>query len=575
MYTLDAVKQHITDILNRNHEEAEINPAELVYPPNPEYGDLSLPCFNLARKLKRSPGEMAETLLSKLSNDEIISGAATAGAYLNFFINKKFLAENIIKEILEYKNNYGENEHENGKKVMLEYSNANTHKEYHIGHLRNISYGDAVTRILKANGCRTVPVSYINDFGIHVAKTLWNYKGFIKENYGNEQELEKLPPADRGKVLGEIYADAVYKEKESPTAKQMIGGIMKQIESGQGEEYDLWKKTRQWNIKQFDRIYQELGVEFEKIYYEHEFIGQGMKKVEELLEKGILTKSEGAIIADLQKYDLGVLVFIRSDGTAMYPVADIPLAEQKIKDFNPDDSLYVVDIRQSLYFSQLFKVLELMGYSQNYIHLTYDFVKLPDGMMSSRTGNIITYKELKDKLTEQSVKETRQRHPDWPEEKIQKTASTLALSAMKFEMLKVEAGNTITFDIAKALSFEGFTAAYIQYTFARLSSILAKAEKVEEKADHSCLQEEREKDLLLKLSKYPETVKRAGKNYAPNEIAKYLFDLTKTFNDYYHNISILQSEEKTKQARLHLARSINQTIKNGLHLLGINTTEEM
>jgi arginyl-tRNA synthetase len=216
-----------------------------------------------------------------------------------------------------------------------------------------------------------------------------------------------------------------------------------------------------------------------------------------------------------------------------------------------------------------------MGYSQNYIHLTYDFVKLPDGMMSSRTGNIITYKELKDKLTEQSVKETRQRHPDWPEEKIQKTASTLALSAMKFEMLKVEAGNTITFDIAKALSFEGFTAAYIQYTFARISSILAKAEKIEERADHSCLQEGKEKDLLLKLSKYPETVKRAGENYAPNEIAKYLFDLTKTFNDYYHNISILQSEEKTKQARLHLARSINQTIKNGLHLLGINTTEEM
>lgn len=577
MYTLDAIKQHITELLNQDQEGAEIDPGDLVYPPNSEYGDLSLPCFGLAQKWKRSPGEVAELLLSKLKNDEVIAGVAAAGPYLNIFINKKYLAENIIREILEYKNNYGQNDHGEGKKVMIEYSNVNTHKEYHIGHLRNLVYGDAVNRLLAKNGYTAVPVSYINDFGIHVAKALWNYHDYIKNNYGDEEELEKMTGREKGSLLGKIYADAAAREKESPTAKQMINGIMKKIESGQGEEYELWKKTRQWNIEQFDHIYQELGVEFEKTYYEHEFIEQGMKKVEELLEKGILTKSEGAVIADLQEYDLGVLVFIRSDGTAMYPVADIPLAEAKIREYEPARSIYVVDIRQSLYFNQLFKVLELMGYEQDLLHLTFDFVKLPEGMMSSRSGNVITYEELKTKMIERSREETRKRHSDWPEEKIEETARIIALGAMKFEMLKVEANNTITFDIEKALSFEGFTAAYIQYTFARISSVLAKAEKIEEKeeVDHSYLQEGKEKELLLKLSKYPETVKEAGKDYAPNEIAKYLFDLTKTFNDYYHSISILQSEEKTKQARLQLARSVSQTIKNGSYLLGIETIKKM
>jgi arginyl-tRNA synthetase len=577
MYTLDAIKQHITDLLNKDQKEAEINPKDLVYPPNSEYGDLSLPCFSLAKKLNISPSEVAETLLSKLTNDEIIAGVATAGPYLNIFINKKYLAENVINEVLKYKNNYGKNDHGKGKKVIIEYSNANTHKEYHIGHLRNLAYGDAVNRLLAENGYTAIPVSYINDFGIHVAKTLWNYHDYIKNNYGSEEKLEEMTGQEKGSLLGKIYADAATREKESPTAKQMINGIMKKIESGQGEEYELWKKTRQWNIEQLDYIYQELGAEFEKTYYEHEFIDQGIKKVEELLEKGVLTKSEGAIIADLQEYDLGVLIFIRSDGTAMYPVADIPLAEAKIREYELNRSIYVVDIRQSLYFNQLFKILELMGYKQDLLHLTYNFVKLPEGMMSSRSGNVVTYEDLKTQMIERSREETRKRHSDWPEEKIEETARAIALGAMKFEMLKVEANNTITFNIEKALSFEGFTAAYIQYTFARISSVLAKADKIEEKEniDHSCLQEEKEKELLLTLSKYPETVKEAGENYAPNEIAKYLFDLAKTFNDYYHSISILQSEEKTKQARLSLALSANQTIKNGLRLLGINTVEKM
>lgn len=578
MYTLDLIKQHIAGLLNQGLDGSEIKTEDLVYPPNSEYGDLSLPCFSLAKNLKMPPGQIADMLVSKLQSDDIISGVTTAGAYVNFFINRKYLAESVLKDVGSNKNDYGMNNQGSGKSVMIEYSNANTHKEYHIGHLRNIAYGDAVNRILASNGYNAIPVSYINDFGIHVAKTLWNYHDYIKENYGDGKELEKMTDKEKGCLLGKIYADAVAKEKESPTAKQMISGTMTKIESGKGEEYGLWKKTREWNIKQFKNIYQELGVKFEKTYYEHEFIGQGMKRVEELLEKGILTKSEGAIIADLEKYDLGVLVFVRSDGTAMYPVADIPLAEKKIQEYEVDRSIYVVDVRQHLYFKQLFKVLELMGYKQDLVHLTYDFVKLPEGMMSSRSGNIITYEELKNKVINHSRQETEKRHPDWPANKIDQTAKTLALGAIKFEMIKVEASNTITFDIEQALSFEGFTAAYIQYTFARISSILEKSggSVIEYKQiEASCLQEEKEKQLLLKLAKYPEAVKRSGESYGPDEIAKFLFDLAKSFNDYYHSISILQSEPETKKARLAFIASIARVIENGLDILGIKAIKEM
>ncbi|MFO7806796.1 MAG: DALR anticodon-binding domain-containing protein, partial [Candidatus Moraniibacteriota bacterium] len=215
---------------------------------------------------------------------------------------------------------------------------------------------------------------------------------------------------------------------------------------------------------------------------------------------------------------------------------------------------------------------------QDLVHLTYDFVKLPEGMMSSRSGNIITYEELKNKVIDYSRQETGKRHPDWSLDKIEQTAKTIALGAIKFEMLKVEANNTITFDIEQALNFEGFTAAYIQYTFARISSILEKSgeSKIQYKqVDPSLLQEEKEKQLLIKMAKYPEVVHKAGDTYGPDEIAKFLFDLAKSFNDYYHNIPILQSDPSLKKARLIFVSSIARIIENGLDLLGVRTMTKM
>ncbi|MBU0620187.1 arginine--tRNA ligase, partial [Patescibacteria group bacterium] len=499
---------------------------------------------------------------------------SVVGPYLNFNINKEYLAQNVINKISKLKNKYGLNKNGKEKKVMIEYSNANTHKEYHIGHLRNICYGDAVNKILSANGYDIIPVSYINDFGSHVAKTLWNCSLRIRNQ---ESGIRNLSDAQKGVILGEIYVDATKKVENNQKAKQEIALFMKKIKSRQGAEYELWKKTRNWSMAYFNKIYDELGIKFKKTFYESEFINDGLKLVDKLLEKKVLKKSKGAVIADLEKYNLGILVCLRSDKTALYPVADIPLAIEKFGKYSLDTSIYVVDIRQSLYLKQLSKILELMGYKQEVMHLGYDVVKLPTGMMSSRTGNVITYEDLKKQILQKAEQETAQKHPDWNKLKIKKTAKKIGFGAMKFEMIKVSANQVIIFDIEKSLRFDGYTSAYLQYTYVRINSIIRKSEIRNSKFEirNLRLKEIKEYKIIIKLAKYMEVIEKAGENYDPSEIAKYLFELAQLFNDYYHSVQVLKAEAKTRDARLVLLFSVSQIIKNGLELLGIEVMEEM
>ncbi|MDD5528314.1 MAG: arginine--tRNA ligase [Patescibacteria group bacterium] len=578
MYAWEKIKQEIiaeiNAVLGENFAAAE----DLIIPPKPEFGDLGIALFALAKKTGKTPNEVSEMILNGIKFDETIVSAKAAGPYLNFFLNKKNLAQNVIAGIDKEEEGYGNNKSGKKEKIILEFSNVNTHKEYHIGHLRNICYGDAVTKILNANGFEAVPISYVNDFGIHTAKTLWDYEAFIKEKLEGK-DIEDFPEAERGFLLGKMYVDASLKEKDDPVAAQMIGGWKQKIEERAGEEFELWRKTRLWSIAQFAAIYQDLKIEFKDILYESDFVERGKKIVKELIKKGILKASQGAIIADLEQYCLAVLVVIRSNGTASYCVGDLALAEEKHRKYKPARSIYIVDIRQELYFQQLFKILELEGFKEKLIHLPYDFVKLPSGMMSSRSGNVITYKELKEEILAKCEAETKKRHEDWPEEKIKDNALKIGLGATKFEMLKVGAKSIITFDIEKALSLEGYTSAYIQYAYARIQSIMRKVknEKLKVKSvDFGKLSEEREIGLVKKLAVYPEIVEAAGKNYDPSDIAKYIYEVAQMLNDYYHAVPVLQApEEEIKNARLALLGAVAQVIKNGLELLGIEVVEEM
>jgi arginyl-tRNA synthetase len=569
MYYLDQIKQRIIDTINRLEPAASASVSDLLYPPQPEMGDLSLPCFKLAKALGKGQAEiMAAFVAQKSEFGPAVATISAAGAYLNFKLDTAALATSLINEIGIRAGSYGHNEAEKQKRIVVEYSNGNTHKETHVGHLRNICYGDSVQRILKANGHEAIPVSYINDFGIHVAKTLWAYLAFYKD----------APlPDNKGAFLGQVYVRSGQELEKDQTAKGQVEFMMKKIEARQGEEYALWEKTRQWTIAQLEAIYKELGVEFDHVFYESEYIDDGKKLIPELVKKGILKDSQGAVIADLEEYKLGVLVVVRSDGTATYPVADLPLAVAKYERYNYDSSIYVVDVRQALYFKQLFKILELMGQRTELVHLGYDFVKLPSGMMSSRTGNVVTYEELKDELLAKAKKETAERHQDWSEAEIDDTAMTLAVAAIKYEMLKTGATQEIVFDIARSLSFQGNTAAYVLYTYARLNTIVSKSREdgAEAPLTPGRLNEPVEHRLLIKLAQFPETVARAGQEYDPSEIVKYLFTLAQMSNDYYHQVPVLKAEETTRLSRLALLRAINQILANGLSVLGIKTLDRM
>lgn len=548
-----------------------VDPLDFVYPPLPELGDLSLPLFNLAKSQGKNPAllaqEQAEIIANLPESSDLFLSVKAVGPYLNFFLAPASFLERAIIDIKQTGSNFGRSEVGRGQRVMLEYSNANTHKEYHVGHLRNLFYGDAVQRILQFNGYHAIPVSYINDFGIHVAKTLWNWQR-------HPEYAQTAGP--KGKLLGDCYSTANQNIGDSQEAKAEVSATMKAIESRQGETYELWQETRKWSIAYFDEIYQRLGIKFEHIFYESEVIADGLKITEELLVRGVLIKSQGAIIADLEAYGLGVLPIIRSDGTALYPVADLALAKLKFVDYKLQESVYVVDIRQGLYFKQLAKIFELAGEKFKISHLGYDFVTLKNGMMSSRSGNVITYDQLFAEALARAQKEVFSRHQDWSEEKIQAVSEKLAIAALKFEMLKVSADKVITFDMNEALRFDGFTAAYLQYTGARLASLVRKSEIIKSGSlDYQLLAHPKELALALCLQRFPEIILKAGEQRDASVIARYLFELAQVFNDYYHEVPVLKAETPLAAARLALLASVRQVLENGFTLLGLSYLEEM
>jgi len=566
MYFLDKTKKEIVKLINQILGKELVQVSFLTYPQQVEHGDLCLPCFMLAKELVKSPADIAQEIVAKIKKNKTVSGASAIGPYVNFFLDKKSLAEKVLSEIGKKQKKFGKNKIGKNKRVMIEYSNVNTHKEYHVGHLRNLCYGDSVNRILAVNGYKVIPVSYINDFGIHVAKTLWAYLEYYKN--------EKLPE-NKGLFLGQVYVRASQELEHNALAKGLVNFMMQKIEARKGSDYKLWKTTRKWSIEHFSHIYQELDIRFDKVFYESEYIDRGREMIPELIKKGILKESQGAVIADFESEGNGVLVVLRSDGTATYPVADIPLAQMKFEKFKLDSSIYVVDNRQKLYFKQLFSILKKMGFKQKMVHLEYDFVKLPSGMMSSRSGNVITYEVLKKMLLDYAASEIKKRHSDWGDEKIKPVAEVIVVGAIKFEMLKISFDQVITFDIEKALDFTGYTCAYLQYTYARIKSILRNSGSLNFEVKDIKFENNKEAQLILKLAKYPEVIVLAGEKYNPVEISKYLFELAQLFNDYYHSVNILKSEKEIKKSRLALIEKVSLVLQNGLDLLGIKTVEEM
>ncbi|HLD28206.1 MAG TPA: arginine--tRNA ligase [Patescibacteria group bacterium] len=566
-YTTHTIKTELLNLVaDAVGQDIDKGKLEITVPPEAEMGDFAVPCFFLSKLLRRSPSQIAIDLASKIHPAGLVMSVKNDGPYLNFFINQSILAKQVLKEINKRADKYGQLNL--GKdRIMLEYSQPNTHKEFHIGHMRNAILGSALIRLLGAVGYKVMPVNYIGDVGAHVAKCLWALEKFHAEN--------KLPE-NKGKYLGQIYTEAVKKTEVSKKNKKEADEVLQKLEADDKKWTALWKKTRKWSLDEFDQIYKILDCKFDQVFYESEVANLGKEIVADLLKKGIAEISEGAVIINLEKYNLKNFLLLKSDGSSLYSTKDIALAQEKFKKYKIDKSIIITDSRQSFYFSQLFKTLAIMGFDKEMIHIPYEFVTLKAGAMSSRSGNVVLFEDFYHQVVGQATHETKKRHPDWSEKKIQDTSRKIALSAIKFNMLKTGNDNIITFDIDEALSFDGFSGPYLQYTCSRISSVLKKAKsKGGIDVEYDKLNTVIEKELMLKLIDYPNVIEVAAKNFQPSELTRYLFELAKLFSNFYQTMPILNSDDGTKKARLSLIFAVKQTIANGLGILGIETMDEM
>ncbi len=565
----------LTEQIKQFLRQAGIENVELVTPPKPEMGDLALACFSLAKEQKKNPATVAKELSQALQATShqlpVIERVAAFGPYVNFFLNSGEVAKLMIEEIIEKGDEYGSSQLGNGKSVLVEYPSNNTHKEFHIGHFRNTCIGNPMVRLHQKCGYEAHPVNYLNDFGAHVAKCLW---AFIKFHRQAE------PPENKQKWLGEIYVEASKYLLDHKEAGSEVGDILQKLEARNGEIWPLFMETRQWSIDKFEELFKELGVVHEYVFCEKDVKSGGHKIVAELLEKGVATVGErGAIIIDLKPFNLDIALVRKADGAGLYITSDLALAQEKFKKFKVDESIHIAGQEQVFYFKQLFKILELAGFKKKMTHLSYGLVTLPEGKMSSRTGKVILYEDLRDQVVDSMAEATRQRHPDWPEEKVQATARNLALAALKFDMQKHEAAKNIVFDIKEAISFEGFSGPYVLYVIARINSLERKAKDIgytTQDTNYSLLSQPEEKKLAISLGEYGAVIKKALDNYNPSTVARYAFDLAQSFNDFYNKHSVLNSETmELAGARLALANAVKQVLTNALNVLTIPIVEEM
>lgn len=542
--------------------------AELEVPPDAAMGNFAYPCFTLAKGLKKNPADIARELAAKVEPKGWIRKAEAKGPYLNFFLKSETFGQAVLEDIENEGEEYGAVKDGRRHRVMVEYANPNTHKEIHVGHLRNFFVGQTAVNLLRAAGYDVIPASYINDLGTHVAKCVWGLKKF----HGDYELKEE----DATSFLGKVYTEATKAEEKNPAVKEEISRVFRELEAGKGEAVALWKKTRRWSINDLKNIFKELDLPIKVWYFESELIRPARRIIKDLEKRGLAVKSQGATIVDLSKEGLGVNLLVKSDGTLLYNAKDLPLALRKEEEYHPEKSIYVVDTRQSLAMKQLFATLKRMGFKRELVHLSYDFVTLKEGVMSSRKGNIIRYETFRDAMIDSARRETKKRHPEWKDKKIETIARAIAFAAMRFGMLRQDPDKKIIFDMAEALSFDGYTGPYLLYTYARARSILKKAGRLKPKNEAKKLLLPLENQLLVKLAKYPETAAVTAQDFKLDRLAEYLFDLAKTFATFYHDVPVMQAEDKeVAVARLALVEAVGLVLKNGLLMMGIETIDEM
>ncbi|MBT3237015.1 MAG: arginine--tRNA ligase [Bdellovibrionales bacterium] len=564
--------------LDSDEMTCEILYEQLSPAPNLTMGHIALPCFPLAKLLRKSPPQIAQALAPKIETDKIISQVKQVGPYLNFILTPQSLGEMVVEPIIcgDYFERQLVSETQT---IMLEYSQPNTHKELHVGHMRNLSLGSALVSLNRQVGNKVVAVTYPGDVGTHVAKSLW----YLKNCYQGD-----IPTSNQGTFLGKIYQEAnqtLDSEQDlgrKENNKEQLTLILKELEQGEGEYFKLWQKTREWSLELFKKSYHWSRVEFDRWYWESEMDRPSIEMALNYYQQGVLIKDQGAIGMDLSKeeQDLGFCMLIKSDGTGLYATKDIALAMEKLQEYQLDSNLYLVDKRQAFHFQQVFKTLEKLGFKQanKCRHLAYDFVELPEGPMSSRAGNIVPLMELVESM-EQKIKDDylHSYQKDWSKEQINSTASAIADGAIKYGMIRIDNNRKIVFEMEEWLKLEGETGPYLQYVHARINSLTSKqAFNPETPVDWKQLEQQVEISLMLLLMRFNQVLVQAATQYKTMAMTSYLYDLGKLYNRFYAECPVGKADtEKRKEARLALSKACQRILAKGLESLNIIAPEQM
>ncbi len=564
--------------------------------------------MQLTKVLKKNPMEIAEEISSQLTSTSLSAGSASSlqlvdkievakPGFINFHISKDYYKD-VIKEILESKEEYGKSDSEKGRTWLIEHTSPNPNKEYHLGHLKNTVTGLSVSYLIEALGAKVYRDCIDNNRGIAIAKLMWGYLKFERKDentpidlaYWHEHQNEWFTPEEKnltpGKFVDKIYVLGSDDFKKDPNVEEVVRKFVVDWEAEDPKNHALWKKTQEWVWKGYEQSLNRVdGWKFDKIWHESEIYKKGKEHVYRGLEEGIFKKLEdGAIITDLKKdFGLTDTVLIKKDGTALYITQDLELSYLKRKEFNPDEMVWIIGPEQSLAMKQMFAACSQLGFGkyEDYHHIPYGFilVKGKDGKpekMSSRNGTQISVNDLIDQAKAEIKKLITTE--DLSDNEKEEISEKVAIGAIKYSLLKVNRLQDMVFDFATSISLEGDSGPYLLYTYTRAKSVLRQANELGkfEYENNNVLNDSVEVDLIKHLYAFKSTIIDAAKNYAPNAIALYLYELAQKYNKFYNSLSILKAEnEELKQSRLALTSATAQVLKNGLNLLGIETVERM
>ena len=562
-------KKHIAEKLASCGIDKEEIEAAIAVPPDNKMGDYALPCFKFAKVMRKSPVAIAEELKNTFATDDAISEVEAVNGYLNFRVNRTALVKETLEKIAEQGEAFGSSDMGNGKTICIDYSSVNIAKPFHIGHLSTTIIGGALYRIFKFLGYNAVGINHLGDYGTQFGKLIYAYK-----HWGSEEAVKE----GGVKELTRLYVRYHKESENDPSMDDEARSYFKLIENGDEECVKLFNLFKEITLKEVEKIYDELDIKFDSYAGESFYTDKMQPVIDELAEKGLLVESEGAKIVDLEKYGMPPCIILRSDGASLYATRDLAAACYRKEHYDFDKCLYVVAYQQNLHFKQIFKVLELMGkpWAKDLVHVAYGMVSLLDDngnqvAMSTRNGTVVLLEDVLKKCHEKCLEIIEQKNPDLEDK--ENVARQVGTGAVIFGALSNSKIKDIAFSYSKILNFDGETGPYVQYTAARIKSVLRKGGAIGKYEIKNVNEDEYQ--LIALLSTFPDVVKAAAERLEPFFVTRYAIDVASAFNKFYLDCKIIGDDVNETNFRLAISSATLTVLSSALTLLGIKVPERM